>query len=45
MPFILIIGEPIPIIDDAFQVAGWIINLVIAERFFIKRPVYQGVQA
>ena len=45
LPFILIIGEPIPIIDDAFQVAGWIINLVIAERFFTTRPVYQGVQA
>ena len=45
LPIILIIGQPVPIIDDAFQVTGWIINLVIAERFFITRPVYQGEQA
>ena len=35
LPIILIIGQPVPIIDDAFRVTGWIINLVIAERFFI----------
>ena len=45
MPIIMIIGQPVPIIDDALQVAGWIINLVVAERIFINRAVYQGVQA
>ena len=45
MPIIMIIGQPVPIIDDALQVAGWIINLVVAERIIINRAVYQGVQA
>ena len=31
LPIILLIGQPVPIIDDVLQVAGWIINLVVAE--------------
>ena len=45
LPIVMIIGQPVPIIDDVLKVAGWIINLVVAERIFINRAVYQGVQA
>ena len=31
LPIIFLIGQPVPIIDDVLQVAGWIINLVVAE--------------
>ncbi|MDG1430272.1 MAG: DUF2306 domain-containing protein [Paracoccaceae bacterium] len=41
LPFILILGEPTPLVDEAFQVAGWMINLTIAEKYLIgdKRSV------
>lgn len=45
LPVFLILGEPTPIIDDALQVAGWMINLAIAEKFFINRPTRKGVLA
>jgi len=35
LPALLLLGEPSPVIDDAIQVAGWMINLAIAEKFFI----------
>ena len=32
-PVILIVGEAVPIIEDAIHLLGWIINLIIAEKF------------
>lgn len=45
LPAVLILGEPFPILDDALQVAGWMINLAIAEKFLINRPIRTGVPA
>lgn len=45
LPAVLILGEPSPLIDDTFQVAGWMVNLFIAEKFFIHRPIRKGVSA
>lgn len=36
-PVILIVGEAVPIIEDAIHLLGWIINLIIAEKFFVRR--------
>ena len=41
LPFVLIMGEPEPLIDEAFQVAGWMINLAVAEKFVIARSVHE----
>jgi hypothetical protein len=40
LPIFLIVGEPTPIVDDAIQVAGWMINLAIAERFIVGRKSF-----
>lgn len=45
LPVVLIVGEPSPLLDDTFQVAGWMLNLSIAEKFFINRPTRKGVPA
>ena len=36
-PVILIVGEAVPIIEDAIHLLGWTINLIIAEKFFVRR--------
>jgi len=43
LPVVALLGEPSPVLDDALQVAGWMINLAIAEKFFIKTPIRKGV--
>ena len=45
LPLFLIFGEPAPVLDDAIQIAGWMINLAIAEKFLINRPIRKGVPA
>ena len=45
LPIFLIVGEPSPIVDDAIQVTGWMLNLAIAVKFLIKRPTLKGVPA
>jgi len=45
LPLFLIFGEPTPVLDDAIQVAGWMINLAIAEKFLINRRTRKGVPA
>lgn len=42
---ILFLGETTPLLDDTLQVAGWMINLFIAEKVFIPRPTRKGVPA
>lgn len=37
LPIFLIVGEPTPIVDDAIQVTGWMINLAVAEKFIVGR--------
>ena len=38
LPLLAIYGEPAPAVDDAIQVAGWIINLSLAEWFLRRKP-------
>lgn len=45
LPVVIIFGEATPLVEDAIQVAGWMINLAVAERFFINRPIRYGVTA
>ena len=44
LPVILIFGEPTPLLDEAFQVTGWMLNLTIAEKFVIGRNRSLGVK-
>ena len=41
-PVILIIQDPAPIIEDAIHLLGWIINLIVAEKFFVRRVINKG---
>ena len=45
LPVVLVLGELTPVIDDAFQVAGWMVNLALAEKFIINRPARKGALA
>lgn len=38
IPVLVIFGEPAPLIDNTIQVAGWIINLSIAEWIIRHKP-------
>jgi len=41
----LILGDVSQLENDVIQVAGWMINLAIAEKFFVKSPIRKGAIA
>jgi len=44
-PMYLILGDVSQLENDVIQVAGWMINLAIAEKFFVKSPIRKGAIA
>jgi len=44
-PMYLILGDVSQLENDVIQVAGWMINLAIAEKFFVKSPISKGTIA
>ena len=38
LPFVIIWGEPAPMVDDLFQLGGWFLNLAVAEWIIRRNP-------